>query len=775
MNQKKRERKERLVKRLQIERDLAKSRDVDSTPGRTVGRSAERIGGIRMSGEPHTVEIRAAASDTERIKSEGPLLELGQWYWVLDWRKWDRNEEDSWGATQEEYEAFLRKEQGREEAAKKKKPKSIKQSRMRSRRKREVVEEYKWLGCLMNIGSNFVELKSPHGGEIRVHMDEFDERLSLESDSRTHIGHKVADYQQEVRDTLEKIRALTARLGIVERQGIEHGPDTTTRALAAASGQKEIKEYEGSLVRAKEKDLPALFENVETATKEMTIWMKAETLPMQAQVGDLNSVIKVVDNRIFDVSLYAGLIENITEIRGGEPAAYDEKVHMFQRRLYMDEECLANYRVGGMEFKNVKAFGRWLCRPKNLNRVFPFPRCMVSFQVRRNDKLRRGDGTYKTAHINFNLKQDDEATFWYIRNGERMYCLETKLEFGSMIFPDKDEFNISAPQMVRIDSGGEVDHFLSVHEYKDMIKRHRIEEKERKRKYAEWEKANADKDDPFNPHDSWRSFRDRGDWYPFTPDSIYYDEAKAEIESRIRYYNRIALILQGLFDRSEILNPHPKAKLWEGDNFKEMVELVYDGGMVLHAGDKPDFGAYWRRCNKSLGKGSVTVGQDDYWQMLEAEKYCNQVERSYHGRRGGYRPQRYSPYGNKGPGFTARIAKWSKKKRQATYQWGREIQRRRRNWWRSEDGPHIQAKVTVPAEKLFNVSAYRKGDYKQFFNDPRTRAEYIQWAGYLLTSEEYLAGNEEVQEPEDVVAGHIDKWRKPHGEPKKKARGRGGR
>lgn len=719
--------------------------------------------------EPSNIEIRATAASTERIKSEGPLLELGQWYWVLDWRKWDRNEVDSWGATREEYEVFLRKKQGREEAAKKKKTKSIDKSRMRSSRKREVVEEYKWLGCLMNIGSNFVELKSPYGEEIRIHMDEFDERLSLELDPRVHIGHKVRHYQQVVRDTLEEIRALTARLGIVERQGIEHSPDTTTRALAAASNQKEIKEYESSLVRAKEKDLPALFKNVESATKEMTIWMKAETLPMQAQVGDLNSVIKVVDNRIFDVSLYAGLIENITEIRGGEPAAYDEKVHLFQRRLYMDEECLANYRVGGMEFKNVKAFGRWLCKPKNLNRVFPFPRCMVSFKVRRKHKIRWGDGTYKTRLINFNFQRDDEAAYWYIRNGDRMYCLETKLEFGSMIFPDESEFNLSAPQMVHINWRDEVEGIISVHEYKDMLEQDRIKEKERKRKYAEWEKAHAGKDHFWNPHDENRSFGDSGSWHPFTPDNIYYDEAAAEIKSRIRYYNRIALILQGLFDRSEVLNPHPKAKLWDGSNFKDMVELVYDGGMVLHAGDKPDFSAYWRKCNASLCQGSVTVGQDDYWQMLEAQKYCSQTASSFYGERSDYRPERYSPYGNNGPGFISRVAKWSKRKRQAMYQWGRDRLRIRRGYWGREE-PFIQARVMVPAAKLFNVSAYQVGDYKQFFNDPRTRADYIQWAGFMLTSEEYLAGNEKVQEPEDVVMGHIDKWRKPSGEPKKKVK-----
>ena len=38
-------------------------------------------------------------------------------------------------------------------------------------------------------------------------------------------------------------------------------------------------------------------------------------------------------------------------------------------------------------------------------------------------------------------------------------------------------------------------------------------------------------------------------------------------------------------------------------------------------------------------------------------------------------------------------------------------------------------------------SAYTPGDYRQFFADPRTRAEYLKWAPLLLEAEEWWAGN----------------------------------
>jgi hypothetical protein len=41
---------------------------------------------------------------------------------------------------------------------------------------------------------------------------------------------------------------------------------------------------------------------------------------------------------------------------------------------------------------------------------------------------------------------------------------------------------------------------------------------------------------------------------------------------------------------------------------------------------------------------------------------------------------------------------------------------------------------------LLNVSAYKPGDYKRFFSDPRTRKEYLKWAPLMLAAEDYHAG-----------------------------------
>lgn len=53
--------------------------------------------------------------------------------------------------------------------------------------------------------------------------------------------------------------------------------------------------------------------------------------------------------------------------------------------------------------------------------------------------------------------------------------------------------------------------------------------------------------------------------------------------------------------------------------------------------------------------------------------------------------------------------------------------------------PTIPSRFKCSTSKLLNVSAYTPGDYKQFYADPRTRADYLKWAPLLLAAEDFYA------------------------------------
>jgi hypothetical protein len=602
------------------------------------------------------------------------------------------------------------------------------------------------LACVDEIGSNFVQLTYPSKGNrgshvFRVHLKDFWTDLRREDNAQAYLDSWIRRNQELANQHLAEIKAVTARLGVSAQPRLPGTMQSGSTALAVVSGTTDVKAYENALVKAQKETLPALFEAVKAANAEVTRWMLAATLPMQAQAEQMQGVVGAVKDRIFNVSLYAGLAEDVWQCSDGEPAAFHEKLHVFQRRLYMDEECLLNYRVGGMDFNSVHEFDAWIALPENRDRILPMPRCMVAMRVRRNTKQRDADDL-NTALINLKLENADKLTFLYVRNGERVYCLQTELEFDEDLFPSRSDFNPAEPMMFKMFCN-RVDKIISKALYDQLV----AEKKERRLKSKQWLRDNPEETwdrskgdrDFANPFKEW-GFDDLDRYEPLDPSSVYYDEAMGEIERRIKKYNRIATIIQGLFDRSEILHPHPPVQTWTADGFARAIELVYDGDTALVNGEAPDFEAYRARCNTTLKQGSIVVGQDDFWELIEGERECARRDRNWRQSRE-YRPERFRPYGNPGPGYVARIAEWRPKAKSAIFRWTRD----RIAWNRDSDEP-ISCTLTVPAEKLLNIDAYKPGDFKQFFADHRTRAQYLKWAHLLLTAEEYHAGNVKVGE-----------------------------
>jgi hypothetical protein len=406
-----------------------------------------------------------------------------------------------------------------------------------------------------------------------------------------------------------------------------------------------------------------------------------------------------------------------------------------------------------MTFEEIGEFDEWLTEPENLARILPFPRCMVAFQVRRGRKDRGLAQDLATAFLHFKLEQLDKLTFLYIRNGEQLYRMNCDLDFGPLIFPGKDEFNLDEPMMAHIDFD-EVKDILTRRHYEDLVKEGKQKIIDDKKAHAQWKKENPGKDEFWSSHYHSSAQSDLGrlerDYEPFNQTSVYYDEIKGEVERRVKYYNRIALIVQGLYDRSEILHPHPPVQLWSPGGFEAAVELVY-ADHALHHGEAPDFGAYRKTLNALLSKGSVTIGQEDFWERKEAER-----ENSRWNRRGSRDRERFRPYGNPGPGYLSKVDGWTPRTKKALYRWTRE--RLRSDYWGGKKyGDPLPCNLAVPQDELFNVSAYKPGDFKRFYQDPRTRAQYLQWAPLLLAAEEFHAGN--------LKMGKTELEKKPSGRP----------
>jgi hypothetical protein len=610
-------------------------------------------------------------------------------------------------------------------------------------------DKNRWFGCVIRIGSNYIELQSPEvegGGyfQERIHHDEFWDRCKLEPDPDGVINGRIERYQKKVGKLMGQVKAVTARLAISPSPELQAHSETQALAVRG-SGDQDMDGYKAALVKAKDDELPDLFKKIEKANTALAAWMGAKVIPLKAQADGMRDLVDTIEDRIFSVQLYAGLTEEVERVRDGEPAEIGAKIHLMQRRCYMDEECLANYEAGGMEFADLGEFDQWLARDDNFNRILPFPRCIVSFRVRRNTKDREVTDLSSFFRI---IKQDqaDRFTFLYIRNGDQLFRMSTKLEFDEKLFPDLDKAQLDEGQIWAKMFGDRVDKLLSDNEYQGLLEEYQRELKQwkayEKALKSPEAKARAKADGKKRPDAShvdvpycWRPSNPAtyDTYVPFNKGDVHYDDIAKMIADEIKQHNRIALILQGLLDRSPVLHPHPPWQIWTNDGFEAALELVYDESRTLPAGPKPDFEAYRQRCNASLRVGSVTVGQEDAWEIHEAEKECRRRDNDWRDR-GSYRPERWTPMGNPGPGRVARVTKYGKRARRCSYAWERERQTER---WK---GDTIRTTFTTEAANLLNIDAYRPGDFHQFFDDPRTRAEYLEWAPLLLTAEDYHAG-----------------------------------
>ena len=598
--------------------------------------------------------------------------------------------------------------------------------------------EGEWLGCIVDIGSNYAMLEGIHDS-CRVHFDEFDQKCRPEPNWRQIIAENISRQRTIVSQRLEDVRQLTRALGVGQRSAIAGPQADTSHALSVVHEQQDkVIKYKNDLVVAKEHTLPELHKAIKAATSEMSAWLTAETLPLAAVAGEAKEALERVGDRIFTVGLYAGSTEEIVKIKDGKPADIGERLRVMQRRCYMDEECLAGYTTGGIECKNIRAFDKWLAKRDNFERIFPFPRTIVAFRVRRNVKEREWDGTLEGAFIRFSLENADKQTFLYIRNGQQLHRLDTAIDFGTKLFPDRDELDLSGKMWARTFAGRiDIDHLISDNAYQALV----IEEKENERLREEWMQEHADEDGAWMHCPFSHSFYTTKNYEPFDQSSVYFDDIAKEMTGRVNSYNRIAVIIQGLYDRSLVLHPHPPVLLWKPDSFAAAVELIYDS-LTIHAGEAPDFEVYRAKCNQSLRIGSITVGQEDFWLLKEAERENARRARDWRDTHRHY-VTRYEPYGDPGPGFVASVADWRPKVRQAIYRWQRE--RRSRQWYHTHS-ESIPVSLTVPATSILNVSAYQPGDFRQFYTDYRTRTVYLKWANLLLGAEEYHAGNLKLSE-----------------------------
>lgn len=108
-----------------------------------------------------------------------------------------------------------------------------------------------WLGCVIAVGSNFVEFKSPcEYSSHRIHSADLGTHVRKENEATKYISEQIDKYKKEVEHWINQARELTKRLGVRDVLRLNSERNDTT-ALATCSSINDVKAYQTALVEVR--------------------------------------------------------------------------------------------------------------------------------------------------------------------------------------------------------------------------------------------------------------------------------------------------------------------------------------------------------------------------------------------------------------------------------------------------------------------------------------------------------------------------------------------
>ena len=275
--------------------------------------------------------------------------------------------------------------------------------------------------------------------------------------------------------------------------------------------------------------------------------LEAKLRAMEMELRPLLELSAKLQDGISAVNLYLGRDEELTELRCGLSAPADAPLHIRQQVLHMDEEAALLAEAGGLDFQYIDVFTGWLLSDDaNLDQIIPEARGVVALMARSTPVDYTGNAM---ANAMMNVKNFE--TWWLIRNGERLYLMTTDFSVGDRLIPERDEFTKM-----------------------------------------------------FLMGDS------RGGKRSIAPGSREWVQAEKVADAKTRHYMKVALILQGLVDRTAVLHPLPPAGLnllGQDDYDRGAVVLIADNELAIGMG-LPSFSDWQRERLDRLGVGRRVLG-----------------------------------------------------------------------------------------------------------------------------------------------------------------------
>ncbi len=328
---------------------------------------------------------------------------------------------------------------------------------------------------------------------------------------------------------IENTDDAIARVGDLAAEAARLAAEPGTAIIPAGADQAAIVkagmvEKRAALLRQKQE--------VERATAEAKALIEQQMKDLQRKLAEQQALLapamkqlKLLEDGVDAMNIYLGRDEEIIVVREGERAPESETICVRQQVLSMAEESLIAVDKDGMDFQHIDAFVDWLARSdENLDQIIPETKAVVAIIPRRAEKK------YADPWKAMEADRLNAQTWWVIRNGESVWLTTTQFTVGNTTVPSAKDFT---------------DLF---------VKKGRFGDPDRK----------------------------------LEPGSPEWVKAEETADARTRHYMKVALLLQGLLDRTTVFHPHPGVSFLDQAHYDQgLVRVILDGENQLTDGRLP--------------------------------------------------------------------------------------------------------------------------------------------------------------------------------------------
>lgn len=378
------------------------------------------------------------------------------------------------------------------------------------------------------------------------------------------INQKIADKNKDImqiQTELASLSAMSSNSGVAMISSDNDGLTQETRVSNAVERQREISKRSEDIAKSST-EIAKTADEIQTNTLKVSAYYSERATAAMAAVQPVQIIASRLGEYVDTLGLYVGNKIDAQLVADGKGAAQDEKLFIFQRIIYMDEEFLVHLMDGGATHADMPAFFDKLSKDKKLaDRIFGGQRSVVLMKPRRTEKSIKYDSELYTIQqamqivaANIEEKERNKTLFMAIRDGDKFWhvSLPDILQNTERFFPTPDD--LEAPY--------------------------------RERRWY--------KDDPIKK---------------IGQDNIKYAKAVEDFRVMALNYERLLLILWGLHDRLHIFGDFAigDQRNFSNPEFQnDHIKLVMDDQDLLGS-NRPDWKTYVKEQNEKLTKKSRVV------------------------------------------------------------------------------------------------------------------------------------------------------------------------